>query len=121
MQGKGSALLCRATRKDGSPCRAVATRSGLCLAHDPDLEAKRHQARRQGGYNKARAARLGNLVPPRLQTVYNSLEKALGEVHEGEIDSRVATAMASVAGAMVRVLTSGELEERVRNLEEKVK
>jgi hypothetical protein len=51
--------------------------------------------------------------------VYDTLELALGQVYRREIDPRVATAMASLAGAMVRVLTSGELEQRVRLLEER--
>ncbi len=57
------------------------------------------------------------LAPVALRPVFESLRDALGEVHQGELDPRVATAMASLAGAMVRVVTSGELEERVRALE----
>ena len=41
------------------------------------------------------------------------------EVHDGELDPRQAQAMASLAGALVRVITSGELEERLRSLEAK--
>jgi hypothetical protein len=57
------------------------------------------------------------LVPPRLTVVYERLEQALTEVHGGELDPKVAQAMASLARAMVNVLTAGELEERVRRLE----
>ncbi|MGD0205287.1 MAG: hypothetical protein ABSB57_02435 [Dehalococcoidia bacterium] len=96
----------------------MATRSGLCLAHDPGLETKRQQARRRGGQNKARIARLAKLIPPRLMGVYDILEEALGEVHRGELTPQQATAMAALAGAMVRVLMSGEVEQRVRALEE---
>jgi len=87
------------------------------MVHSPTLREKAQEARRAGGYNSARAARLGKLVPPRLMSVYGRLEEALGQVHRGELDPRAATAMAALAGAMVRVLTSGELEERVRRLE----
>ena len=45
------------------------------------------------------------------------LEDALGEVHRGELDPRAASAMASLAGALVRAMTAGELEERLRALE----
>jgi len=51
-------------------------------------------------------------------SVYDALETALDEVHKGALEPRVGGAMAALAGAMVRVLTSGELEERVRRLEE---
>ena len=49
------------------------------------------------------------------------LERALTEVHDGRLDPRAATAMASLAGALVRVITSGELEERLRSLEAQAK
>jgi hypothetical protein len=58
------------------------------------------------------------LCPPRLVGVFDLLEEALSEVHDGQLDPRIAQAMSSLASAMVRVLTSGELEERVRRLEE---
>ena len=104
---------CIAVRKDGQPCTAFALQGGRCVGHRPAAQA----ARRKGGLASARSARLGKLVPPRLLGVYDALEDALGEVHGGELDPRAATAMASLAGAMVRVLTAGELEERVRQLE----
>jgi len=56
-------------------------------------------------------------MPPRLIEVYDRLELALQETHTGDLDPRSATAMAALARAMVAVLTSGELEERIRNLE----
>ena len=46
------------------------------------------------------------------------LEGALGEVHRGELDPRE-SAMASLAGAPVRAMTAGELEERLRVLEDR--
>lgn len=45
---------------------------------------------------------------------------ALREAHDGRLDPRRAQAMASLAGAMVRVMTAGELEGRLRKLEERV-
>jgi hypothetical protein len=87
------------------------------MTHEPSLAEKRAEARRKGGHASARAVRLGKLVSPRLLDAYDALEEALGEVHDGTIDPRIAMAMASLAGAMVRVLTAGELEERVRRLE----
>jgi len=104
---------CQATRKDGRPCTAFAVRQGRCVGHLPSAI----EARRKGGRQRARIARLHSLVPTRLLTVYDALDDALKEVHGGKIDPRIATAMASLAGAMVRVLTAGELEERVRRLE----
>ncbi len=113
--------LCQATKAGGQPCQAPAIKQGYCFSHAPELAEKARQARILGGKNKAQAVRLRKLVPPRLIPVYNKLESALNEVYAGKLDPRAASAMASLAGAMVRVLTSGELEERVRSLEESSK
>ena len=67
---------------------------------------------------RAGPRRAGELLPARLQPVVSILEGALGEVHRGELDPRV-SAMASLAGALVRAMTAGELEERLRVLEDR--
>jgi O-acetylhomoserine/O-acetylserine sulfhydrylase-like pyridoxal-dependent enzyme len=51
--------------------------------------------------------------------IFDVLETALTEVHEGNLEAKRASAMAAIAGAMVRVLSAGELEDRVRRLEER--
>ena len=111
---------CKNRTRNGEPCRGFAMEDGYCFSHSPALEKKRLEARAKGGKNSARVARLRGLVPPRLMPVYDRLEQALEEVHGGEIESKQATAMAALARAMVAVLTSGELEERLRNLENKI-
>jgi hypothetical protein len=108
---------CGAIRNDGSPCNARPLEDGLCLSHSPAHALRLAEARRKGGVNRSRSARLRRLAPPALVDVYERLERALVEVHEGELDPRQATAMATLASAMVRVLTAGELEQRVRDLE----
>ena len=107
--------VCAAPRKDGERCTARAGPDGFCIGHSPQAQ----EARRKGGRNKANVARLGRLIPPRLVPVFDLLEKALGEVHTGTLEPRVASAMASLAGAMVRVITAGEMEARLRDLEQR--
>ena len=77
------------------------------------------EARRKDGHATGRAERAGKLLPARLQPMVSLLEDALGEVHRGELDPRAASAMASLAGALVRAMTAGELEERLRALEDR--
>ncbi len=108
---------CRAIKKSGGPCTARAVRQGYCFWHAPDLEEKRQEARRRGGSSTSRAARAGKLLPIRLRPVADALESAISEVHEGTLEPRQAQAMASLAGALVKVVTSGEMEERLRALE----
>ena len=111
---------CAGTKRYGDPCTATTvTASGFCFAHDPDRAGERIEARRKGGQNRSNAARLGGLVPPRLLATFDTLEQLLGELHDGRVEPRVATAMAAVAGAMTRVLSVGELEQRLRDLEER--
>jgi len=113
-------MRCKSKTRTGEPCRGFAIKDGYCFSHSPALEKKRLEARARGGKNSARAARLKRLVPPRLIPVYERLETALIEVHGGKLESKQATAMAALARAMVAVLTSGELEERVRGLEDRI-
>jgi hypothetical protein len=108
---------CRATRRDGQPCQAPALADGLCFAHTPSQAAARAAGQAKGGRHRASVVRLRGLVPPRLIVVYEQLETALGEVHDGELEPRAAVAMAALARAMVAVLTAGETEERLRALE----
>ncbi|MDG7041503.1 MAG: hypothetical protein JRN22_00425 [Nitrososphaerota archaeon] len=111
---------CKSNTRDGSPCRAWAGEDGYCFSHDPALAAKRAEARAKGGRNSARSARLRALVPPRLLPVYDKLETALDETHNGTLKPSQAGAMAALARAMVAVLTSGELEDRVRDIENRL-
>ncbi len=110
---------CRGIRTDGQPCATQVVGDGpYCFGHDPALAAKRHEARRRGGQNRATAKRLSKLMPVRLVPVFARLEQALEETHAGTLDPKQAQVLASLARALVAVLTAGELEERVRRLEQ---
>ena len=98
-----------------APCTAQAGASGYCIGHDPGAQ----EVRRKSGHATSRAETAGKLLPARLQPVVALLENAMGEVHRGELDPRAASAMASLAGALIRAMTAGELEERLRALEDR--
>jgi hypothetical protein len=53
----------------------------------------------------------------RLRPVADMLSQALEVVLAGDLDPRQASAMAALAGALVRVVNAGEREERLRALE----
>ncbi len=109
---------CAGVRKDGQPCQGPVLDGGAyCFAHDPARVAERQAARQRGGHNRGAVVRLRNLCPPRLVPVFDQLEKALGEVHDGTLAPSQAVAMASLARAMCAILTAGELEERLRAVE----
>jgi hypothetical protein len=109
---------CSAVRKDGQPCGGHAqSASGYCWAHDPDLAAQRNVKRAEGGRNKATHRRLDKLTPASLRPVLTKLYAALDGLEDGSLEPRVGTAMASVAGVIVRVHEAAEMEARVTALE----
>ncbi|MFC1950981.1 hypothetical protein ACFLXN_01050 [Chloroflexota bacterium] len=113
--------LCKANRADGRPCQARAIKKGFCFAHSPELADKAREARILGGKNKAKSKRLEKMMPTRLSPILETLEDTMTEVRGGRLAPKTATAMATLANAIVRVLTAGELEQRVRDLERQYK
>ena len=113
------AATCIATKLNGEPCtRWVVRNSSYCISHAPEYAEKRAEGSKRGGYNRANIRRLSKLFPTRLIPIWERLERALEETHSGELDPRIATALAQLARAMVAVLQAGEVEQRLRHLEE---
>lgn len=108
---------CSALRKDGQPCTGKATNSGLCVAHDP----RSAQWRVLGGKNSSKSERAVKLLPARLLPLVETLEKVFYELDRHERDVKEATAMASIAIAIGKLIQTGELEERTRELEKLAK
>ena len=94
---------CAATRADGQPCSGRARPSGYCFAHDPALQEKRQAANAEGGRNKASIKRLERRMPADLRPILDLLYAGLVELREGELEPRVATAMAGMASAIARI------------------
>ena len=109
---------CTAQRRDGSPCtaRALPNRP-TCFAHDPELAERRRAANAEGGRNKSATHRLGKRMPASLRPVLDTLYGALTGLEDGTTDPKTATAMASVAGAIMRLYEGSELEGRIKVLE----
>jgi hypothetical protein len=110
---------CNETRRDGQLCMAAARPSGYCFAHDPALAEARANARRRGGYGCSIAARLRKKLSPDLSDVLDQLLQALEETYGGQLEPRVAMAMAALCGAIVRIYQLSELAVRVQALEER--
>ncbi len=111
---------CLGTRRDGTPCQAPSNTigsSGYCWAHDPASAIARREARVRGGRNKATAVRAEKLVPVVLRPVLDTLLAAVDDVKGGALTAQQAGALASLAGAIVKVYTAGVLDERVAALE----
>jgi TRAP-type mannitol/chloroaromatic compound transport system permease large subunit len=94
--------------------------SGRCFAHDEARRADRVAANLRGGHGKSRLARVEKLVPSTLRPVLLLLLDVLGEARDGTIAPAQANAVASIAGAIVRVYSSATVEQQITDLQEQV-
>ncbi len=120
-QGGPPAGLCAARRRDGQSCRAKAGASGYCFGHDPELQSRHEAGRRAGGKGRATAARVRKLLSGDGDRgdVLRLLKASLAETYRGELDPKAAGALASLSNALVRLYETGELELRLKALEER--
>lgn len=110
---------CAGIRRDGQRCSAPVLGSAAhCYAHDPACAADRDAAGRRGGRNRSSVARAKALMPARLAPIFATLETALDDVLAGRLDPRQASAAAAISRALVALVVSGELEERLRRIEQ---
>ena len=111
---------CKSKNANGEPCRGFAGPEGLCFAHSPALDKKHAEARIKGGRNRSNIVRARKLMPSRLVPVFAMMEGVLADVYNDKIvNYKKAQTIALVARALVAIFTAGELEERIRALEEK--
>lgn len=109
---------CDAIRSNGERCRAQALpERSQCFAHDPENRERATAARRKGGENKSTPARASRRIPKDMRDLASQLMAAISECHDGELDPKRLSAMASGAGAVVRVHEVGEFEQRLEALE----
>jgi hypothetical protein len=108
---------CKGTRKDGSACRARATVSGFCFAHDPALAVKRSQARRRGGFASSSRSRLARQFPEDLEEVRRAALDAFQRLADGNFEPPRALALASLGNFLLKVHEVGDAEARLRALE----
>jgi len=106
---------CAALRKDGQPCQALAMHTGLCIAHGPQANVWRAQ----GGSASHTANRAAKLLPGFLRPIVDELVEAIRQVHEGTLEPKRLSAMAAAANAVANLFTKGELEERLREIEQR--
>jgi len=111
---------CKSKKVNGETCGGNAGPDGFCFAHSPALASKHSEASMRGGQNKSNAIRAQKLMPSRLVPVFVMMEEVLADVYHDRItDYKKAQTLALVARALVAIFTTGELEERIRALEEK--
>ena len=118
----GKPTTCKATTTAGSPCSAQPVRpSGWCYWHDPAIATERAEARRRGGEHRSNRRRAAKAVPPAMSTddLLATLSEAIRRVEAGELEPGVVNAMANLARAMNAIRESSEIEQRIRDLEQR--
>jgi hypothetical protein len=99
--------ICRANKRDGSPCTAPAAgANGFCWAHDPANAAQRSRIASKGGRGKG-----GGELP--------DLKKQLKDLAAGVLDGSIDRGRAAVANQIMNtVIRSIEQERKLREMEE---
>jgi hypothetical protein len=91
-----------------------------CFAHAPELEAKRHAGRVEGGINKRTENRALKRLPGTLKDSLAVLYRTLHGLESGDIEPARATAIAAVSRAIVNTFEAGQVEARLDALETRV-
>src|SRR5215207_1632010 len=113
---------CRARTNKGQPCRAIALPDGeYCLFHDPSSQSEVTEGRRLGGLRRKRELiTKGAYEVEGLATVADIrrlVDIAVVDVLGLENSIARARALAQLAMVALKLLETGELEDRVRSLE----
>ena len=108
--------VCRATKKDGSPCTLPSLgQSGLCWAHDPANAERRRRGQSRGGRSKPNAE---------IRALKTRLQALADMVQDGQMDRADAAVISQIWNVYLRAISTElkvkevtELEERLEALE----
>lgn len=111
---------CRAKTQSGKPCRANAGESGYCWAHDPALGSKRAAAHREGGLKRRVAVKVSGEAVSIADAgdVLKLTNKVILDSWELENSAARSRVLLAAGETAIKALQIGELEERVKRLEE---
>jgi hypothetical protein len=113
-------LSCAHSMPDDRKCKApIIGGSKFCFFHDPEKKPQRDAARSSGGRKNRPAALPPGSPSIQLRTsdeVMALIEASVNEVRRGEIDPKVANAIACLISLQIRLLDH-RLEERMAALE----
>ncbi len=114
---------CTAQTKDGRPCSALAWKGDRCRWHAPELSEQRATWQAQGGAarsNRARAKRELERAAMTLGELDGLLCLSARQVFAGKMAPGQATALAALARAVTSVRETGELADRLAELEQRL-
>ena len=114
---------CQATNRFGERCGTSAMAGRLyCFTHDPANAVRRQAARQKGGFLRRTPKAKVDRESCHLRSVddiLNLLEETLADTTLQENSMSRTKALVSIALAALKALEVGELEKRLRELEER--
>ena len=109
---------CQAIKLDGTPCHAWGSKTtGLCPVHSPNA----HEIQVSGGKSKNKAHMLESRLDKRLKPILDLLADSIRQCHEGTLPPARATAMASLATALIKVTEFAQYGDRLEQLENEMR
>lgn len=118
MTSKKSDSRCKASTKNGTPCRAAAPESGLCYFHGNPNKAS--ELGRIGGRRKVLPV-AENVDPlPTLNSamaVRETVARLVSETYAGKLSPRIAAGLGSLLNLQLRTIEITNLERCVESLE----
>ena len=114
---------CSGQTKAGKECRAIpypGTDPPLCINHsqDPAIRELKRKATSQGGRMSTAWKPIQRKQLRRIEDVVGLLEEITRKCASGEVPPRVASAVASASGQVLKGLEILSLKERLEKLEE---
>ena len=132
---------CKATRKDGDPCRAWATAGDFCTFHAPELAERRREGKSRGGKTtlgklkgetkeaevadrfspkpwRGSAGDVRILEAPDPTELLVLLADTIDDVRNGDVSPQIANSVGYLAGVMVKVIEVHQMNERLQAIEE---
>lgn len=111
---------CKATSKNGKPCRAAATAGGLCFFHANPNKAS--QLGRIGGRRK-RPVIIAEAVEPlpvldNARAVRDTVARLICDVYSGKLEPKVAAGLGPLLNLELRAIEAMDLDTRLAKLEE---
>ena len=121
MPHKNSKPRCKATAKNGKPCRAAPTSCGLCFFHANPSKAS--ELGRIGGRSKHDSV-VENADPlPALDSVLavqDIVARLVADVYAGKLHPRVAAGLAPLMTLQLRTIETSDFERRLTNIEQQI-
>jgi len=118
---RGENTKCKALNRNGAPCAAAPTKTGLCFFHsNPNLAA---ELGRVGGKRSHRSQTESSNALSRLESpasAIDRLESLYQEVKSGAVRPQVASVLMKLTDLNVRILEKTVIENRIAQLQEQI-